>query len=102
MKGIELITAERERQISEEGWTAEHDQEHDDGELAKAAACYLLPEIKGEWWPWSWKWWKPTPEDRQCELVKAGALVAAELDRVLSQRPPETTQPGRDTSTKEN
>jgi hypothetical protein len=27
--------------------------------------------------------WKPSPDDRFRELVKAGALIAAEIDRLL-------------------
>jgi len=36
-------------------------------------------------WPWEKSWWKPTPNDRVKELVKAGALIAAEIDRLLEQ-----------------
>ena len=41
--GVELIAGERERQVSEEGWTAEHDDSHIRGELAMAGACYAAP-----------------------------------------------------------
>lgn len=88
MKGIELIAAERQRQIEQEGWTPEHDAEHGKGELAEAAACYAMPErarqtgVSDLLWPWDEKWWKPTPNDRIRELVKAGALIAAEIDRL--------------------
>ena len=44
MKGIELISEERKRQIEEEGWTSEHDTQHDDESLALAACYYALPE----------------------------------------------------------
>lgn len=37
--GIDLIAAERQRQIEEEGWTPDHDDQHTNGELALAAAC---------------------------------------------------------------
>lgn len=98
--GVELITEERNRQIEKEGWTLQYDQEHIDGSLAKAAACYAMPEDERKkyqsytfsepsrrfprWWPssWSLKYWKPTPKDRIRELVKAGALIAAEIDRL--------------------
>ncbi len=43
--GVELIAEERKRQVEEEGWTAEHDAAHTEGDLAMAAATYLLPEI---------------------------------------------------------
>lgn len=88
-----LILAERARQIKVEGWTPEHDNTHTMGELAKAAACYALPATVREMfptsdgaypanWPWSVVHWKPTPEDRVRELVKAGALIVAEIERL--------------------
>jgi hypothetical protein len=90
--GIQIISRERQRQISQEGWTAEHDAtEHCPEELASAAGCYALAgETRGtfryshilELWPWDKKWWKPTPDDRVRELAKAGALIAAEIDRI--------------------
>lgn len=100
MTGAEMIMDERNRQVAEEGWNATHDDEHINEELAKAAACYALPESERanhqryeklgltekfwypRWWPWMSKWWKPSPYDRIRELVKAGALCAAEIDRL--------------------
>lgn len=97
-EGTYLIAQERMRQVSQEGWTAEHDDEHSAGEMARAAACYALPKDIREntiWhhqlleylWPWEFAWWKPaekklTPAKRIRELVKAGALIAAEIDRL--------------------
>lgn len=80
--GIEIISEERERQISVEGWSPEHDDAHTNEELVQAAVKYALP--KGNLWPaaWSIDWYKPTPEDRIKELAKAGALIAAEIDRL--------------------
>lgn len=96
MSGIEDIAAERQRQIEAEGWTAEHDDKHDSGELAEAAACYARGStginyierlgMRGHVqsrrvvWPWDLSWWKPT--DRRRDLVKAGALIVAEIDRL--------------------
>lgn len=96
--GVELIAEERQRQIEKEGWTPEHDAEHTDESLSKAAACYAMPSNERtkyqsfhsqygnfpRWWPFSWdlKFWKPTPDNRIKELVKAGALIAAEIDRL--------------------
>lgn len=88
--GIELIAEERKRQIEVEGWTVEHDViANTDEELARAAATYALPEIYRAYefevrniFPFDIKWWKPTPEDRIRELTKAGALIAAEIDRI--------------------
>lgn len=82
--GVEMISAERRRQVETEGWTAEHDDAHGDGALAQAAACYLMPTVLMDpaacYWPWSREWWKPG--DRIRDLTKAGALIAAELDRL--------------------
>ena len=83
--GVGLIAAERQRQVSVEGWTPGHDDEHTDSTIAHAAACYAYgaPFISGVTvWPWDASWWKPTPNDRVRELVKAGALIAAEIDRL--------------------
>lgn len=93
--GIELIIMERQRQIQKEGWSAKHDDNHGEGQIALAAACYALAEENrritrvifqwwriGQIWPWAKKWWKPTPKNRIKELVKAGALIAAEIDRL--------------------
>jgi hypothetical protein len=90
MDGIERIASERKRQIEEEGWTAEHDDQHEDSGLAKAAASYAYPRTEGEhlsWkaalWPWADGWYRPCPNNRIRELEKAGALCAAEIDRLL-------------------
>ena len=90
MKGSELITIERQRQIEKEGWTPEHDDNLVCDELAFAAAAYALTDKYfypsdrcNHVWPWAKEWWKPTPNDRIRELEKAGALIAAEIDRLL-------------------
>lgn len=88
-EGARLITLERERHVTDEGWTPEHDREHGADVLALAAVCYAMPEpVRGanilDAWPWSPEFWKPTPDDRVRELVKAGALIAAEIDRRLA------------------
>lgn len=81
-RAIADVAAERQRQISGEGWTPEHDDEHDTGELARAAAAYAVAfrHSAGRLWPWSSEWWKPT--DHRANLVKAGALIIAEIERV--------------------
>lgn len=83
--GIELIAEERQRQIEEEGWTAEHDKQWAAFELAEAAACYAHPFIMSTnlEWPFDKSWWKPS-ENRIRDLQKAGALIAAEIDRLLN------------------
>ena len=104
--GAQLIAAERQRQIEFEGWTPEHDDDYKSGQLSMAAACYAFHTSAGistesgavEWsrediygirevqrivrtaWPWHRQWWKPDTRIRN--LVKAGALIAAEIDRL--------------------
>jgi hypothetical protein len=88
MTGIERIIAERKRQIEKYGFTAEHDDKWKNGELTKAGICYLYPgdETLSRWkkafWPWDDKWWKPSPNNCINDLVKAAALIAAEIDRI--------------------
>lgn len=87
MNGIERIAAERQRQIEQEGWSAEHDDDHRGGEIAQAAATYALHStgkygFRALTWPWHWSWWKPS-QDPIRDLEKAGALIAAEIDRRL-------------------
>lgn len=85
------VFAERRRQVEAEGWTLEHDDEHRHGEMAVAAACYALntaddsdgPEVRfvgAELWPWADDWWKP--KDRRRDLVRAAALLLAEIERL--------------------
>lgn len=91
--GVELIAEERHRQIEVEGWTPEHDNMHHNDQLALVACCYAIPErirVYFNWvalWPLEWSiktWFKPSPSDRIRELQKAGALIAAEIDRLQS------------------
>ena len=106
MTGIELIAQERARQVEKEGWTPEHDDEYYKGSLAAAGACYALvahldaPDkrriakalrdgtqsgfraVINEIWPddWDETWFKPKAALR--DLARAGALIAAEIDKL--------------------
>ncbi len=97
MDAIEDIRAERTRQIFVEGIAPGDDDRHSEGELAKAAACYAAPitlfriKITADWhggdrfvfrnvWPWASDMFKP--KDRRRDLVRAGALIAAEIERL--------------------
>lgn len=81
------IEAERYRQIYEEGHTFSHDDEHDRGEIAIAAACYASPSNSNErhailtYWPWEHGSWKPS-SNRRKDLIKAAALLIAEIERL--------------------
>lgn len=88
--GVEFIAEERKRQIEMEGWTPEHDDRHGEGELAQAGAVYALKaksRFYAQAWPWDREWFKPCPQDRIHELAKAGALIAAEIDRLQRRKP---------------
>ena len=94
--GIAKIFAERVRQLEEEGYSKYNDVgNHLTGALAKAAATYALRPFLNEpnfafgdldgvpvMFPFGRSWWKPTPDNRIKELAKAGALIAAEIDRL--------------------
>lgn len=82
MNGVMMIAEERQRQLTAEGYTSTHDEEHEMEELAFAAATYALPSPyrQNHLWPDGWDF-KPGPT-RVRELVKAGALIAAEIDRL--------------------
>ena len=90
--GAELIAAERLRQVTAEGWTPEHDAEHTDGSMVRAAVCYASYGQKASapypLWPWADSWWKPS-DDPIKNLVRAGALIAAEIDRIDGTTPTE-------------
>lgn len=91
-----LVVAERERQVTAEGYSPEHDEDHEPGELAAAGICYAwdhASEDSDRWrtapgpptaWPWEADWWKPKNPLR--DLVRAGALIAAEADRHVRAR----------------
>jgi hypothetical protein len=85
--GCELISAERYRQIHKEGYTTEHDDEHDGSEMLAAAICYAhcagnFKQGSPRQWPWSEQDWKPSG-DKIRDLTKSGALIAAEIDRLI-------------------
>lgn len=98
LTGVEHIAAERQRQIEKEGWTAEHDRQHVGGELAMVAALYAAPKRLYEQnfnnredyiafqdpWPRSWacRYDKREKHSRLRRLEIAGALIAAEIDRI--------------------
>lgn len=108
MTGAERIARERQRQHDAEGYLCTHDDTHTLGELALAAICYAAPRPiyiesrgpVGTWisyqdpWPDDWHDNRPHPNprtwsatDRIRALEKAGALIAAEIDRLLRTQP---------------
>jgi hypothetical protein len=94
MTGVQRIAAERRRQTEMEGYSPTHDDEHTQGELGFAAIAYaemglpwheFLEEAAYEMWPWDEDQFKAggvTIPDHVRNLTKAGALIAAEIDRL--------------------
>lgn len=99
MNVIDEIAVERQRQIDVEGWSASHDDEHQYGEIANAAAAYAQVAanqaecdrlgLAGEClddmappdcWRWGHDWFKP--KDSRRNLVRAAALIVAEIERI--------------------
>ncbi|MPM33549.1 hypothetical protein SDC9_80125 [bioreactor metagenome] len=97
------VIKERQRQVSEEGFSVEHDDKYFNEELSMAAACYALTDeardciisvenlclkqyekglLKEFIWPFNKEWWKPSPNNRRRELIKAAALLIAEIERL--------------------
>nr|WP_313634440.1 hypothetical protein [Brevundimonas diminuta] len=89
------IAAERQRQVDVEGWSDSHDDEHDGYQMARAAGCYAFHASREDddgdtgmfvsaavhhGWPWDRAWWKP--KSRRADLVRAGALIVAEIERL--------------------
>ena len=72
------VLAERQRQIHAEGFDEAHDEHYTRGELTDAAVCYIWND--NSTWPWDLKWWKP--KNRRRDLVRAAALIIAEIDRI--------------------
>ena len=85
--GDELIADERRRQIYAENWSPEHDDTHVRGELAREGALYAL---EGTVWETQvdglcGNWESRTRKSRIRQLAIAGALIAAEIDRLQRQ-----------------
>ncbi len=81
--GVHLIAMERIRQLAELGHRPENDDRYTARELQHAAACYAMGSpIPQPFWPWGSSQWKPSRENPIRDLTKAGALIAAEIDRL--------------------
>ncbi|WP_447043940.1 hypothetical protein [Vreelandella sp. H-I2] len=89
------VYQERMRQLSVEGFIREDDDQHEPGTLAVAGTSYAInaadalqaesPEsgkdAPAAVWPFHKQWWKPSPDPRR-NLIKAGALILAEIERL--------------------
>lgn len=93
---LDEIAVERRRQIEQEGFDAKHDDMHGGPALALAAASYAYHAARfhdaealgGRYqikappyeWPWAARWWRP--KDPRRDLIKAAALIVAEIERI--------------------
>ena len=92
-QGAEDVLSERMRQIFNEGFESAHDDTHNQFDLAEAANSYIQfahhmyvnkslyrAQFMPKSWPWHSSWWKP--KDPRRDLVRAAALIIAEIDRL--------------------
>jgi len=92
--GVGMIQAERDRQRDVEKWSPAHDDQHKHGELADAASLYAMTDrllntrmdLFSDW-PFELEWWKRCKHSRIKQLAIAGALIAAEIDRLNRKAP---------------
>ena len=96
---IKDVIYERQRQINQEFYSTENDDEYKQNELLRAAVCYAENVIRRGWvfdsnfgpdvyqeeevpdlWPWDLDFWKPRNPRR--DLVRAAALLIAEIERI--------------------
>lgn len=90
--GADLIREERRRQTDVEGYDATHDRHHTPQVLCRAAVGYalhddpskLVADAAANLWPWAHDFWKP--KDQLRNLVRAGALIAAAIDRLQDEQ----------------
>lgn len=94
------VLNERKRQIEQKQYSPEHDDKYDQNELIRAASSYLNHVVGRHWvcesksfgvnvyqseeapdlWPWDSDFWKPKNPRR--DLVRAAALIIAEIEKI--------------------
>lgn len=82
---INEIRRERECQVTEKGYNAKSDDAYFNNELAGAAPAYNVnatgnTAVAAYCWPWHLSLFKPTTPRR--DLIKAAALLVAEIERL--------------------
>lgn len=93
-KAIADIWVERNRQL-DQGYTPKHDDEHASDEIAALACYHAMPPEARDWDATSTTygatlgeailphgWARPSETSRRDQLVKAGALIVAEIERL--------------------
>lgn len=97
MTGVELIAEERKEQIEKHGYTATEDDTRHNGGLAAGGAAYALyvaqkrgmniggADPVGDLWMFPIRTFK-AGDDHLKTLAKAGAMIAAEMDKIIRER----------------
>ena len=84
---LKLIELERKEQIEKHKWVIEHDLKHINNELEYAAIYLLTGDIKYFPDSWNMKWFKKFKSKVHGDSIErfkiAGALLAAEINRIL-------------------
>ena len=93
---IQLIDEEQRRVREVKGYTPEMDKQYKNNELVRASVCYLRTPFYHEHikngsvppseFPFKQEYWKPSPDERIAELIKAGGLIASEIDKLRSEK----------------
>jgi len=86
--GIELIAQERDEQINKHGFDVTKDEGYSENELIKAALFAISPE----YFEWPFYWQEKFRDKIMRKLIRerliiAGALIAAEIDRLNAVEP---------------
>lgn len=93
-QALQDVVSETDRQVSVEGFTAEHDDQYTGYQLSRAGTAYALvasldyerrasealANLPPYIWPWSASWWKP--KDRRRDLVRAAALLVKQIEQL--------------------
>lgn len=86
---LEEVFEERRRQREVKGYTAAHDRQHDEGELAMAAAAFAVQSTgdgTGADILWPFPTLMPAYATRRHRLIVAAALIVAEIERIDGER----------------
>lgn len=83
---LNLVKAERQKQINKHGYTHEHDDKHTDGAIADAAACFATEKnttwCLQELYPWEPWFLNKTEKSRKEQIITACAMLMAEWERI--------------------
>lgn len=86
-KAISDVIAERQRQQTVKGFSTEQDDTYVGFQLSAAAICYIEPMEAENYWPADWYDDSFKPTDTRRNLIKAAALIIAEIERLDRQLP---------------